>query len=227
MNDDELLEHLRHTLAPPAVSPPPEGLVALHRALVEQGLPSPPKRLLRRRCVIPALTTLIVLGGAAGAMAATGLPEPVRDVAHLIRLPVSDSHRPSMSELVNRLRTDRARGDSHAAERDARNLETLLRQGTSNAADRAEATKALEEEGDGVPQPAGHPAATTTDPSERQSPGTVPPAAPEADSPITQPSSPTPTPEVSESAPIVSQPPSAPTAEPSGADPTTPSTVEP
>jgi hypothetical protein len=203
MNDDELLELLRRTVAPSADSPPqghsppPAGFAALHLALTKQGLASRPGRLLRRRWVIPALTTVMVLGSAAGALAATGLPGPLRDLARMVRLPVSDPHRPSMSELVTRLRIDRARRDSRAADRDARTLATLLGRGAGNATDRAEARKALDEEE--VPRPGSLPPATTTGPTEGQSPETettVIPSpngaggqAPEPDSTVTQPSS--------------------------------------
>lgn len=239
MNDDELLELLRRTLARPTPFPPSDGFVALHRALSEQSLASRPSRKLHRRWAIPAVTATIVVGSAAGALAATGLPEPLRDAAQLVRLPVSDPRRPTISELVSRLRADRARGDSRAARQDARQLQTLLNQGTGNATDRAEANKTLDEpEG---PQSPSLPGPTTTSPAESQPSETEPPAesttthpnsptptteVTEPDSTPTQPSPPTPATDAAQPTPTTSQPSSGPSTEPSGGDPITPSAVE-
>jgi len=185
MNDDEILDVLGAVLAPIRAEPPPEGIVALHRAIDAQawsGQTGHARPLRQRRWLVATVALTGALGVSSAAFAATGapLPRPVRQVVHTIGLPVDSPQLADARGTQRLLRTSLARRDLAAIRIHANELRSELRNLDSDERRQVEPTadsllQQAEEDlgaelsqGNGDQTRAGH---TSTVPATRATPG--------------------------------------------------------
>jgi hypothetical protein len=204
MTDDELFELLKGVFRPRQGDMPHHAVVALHRAVAARSQrPATPPRGRKLRWAYAGVALSLALGSGAAYGAVKGIPEPVRNAAHRIGLPVTSTAVIELHSAEQRLGAALGRGDSIAAAREANVVRQQLAELPGGEREREEpAAHALLEQEEGLavapsvpaPPPAGptstenespppttnSPAGTVTSPNERPTATTEPDSPPSA-----------------------------------------------
>lgn len=121
-DDNELLEKLESALAPPAAEPSPSEVAALRRAVAEQASSVGPERVWPWRVAAGLAAAVVLLF----VVVAPPLPEPLRQVAHGLGLPVDSVEVADAKSAAAELRSALDDGDRERAARASARLQRNL-----------------------------------------------------------------------------------------------------